>query len=252
MTRDTTNVDFYDADSASYDQRWEGDAGVQTNRAQHLIVQTLCVEWNGRRVVEIGPGTARFSITLADKCNRLTLVDISARMLTEARRNLEAAGFGDQVEDYVHGSAYELPFADGSFDHAMALNVFNHLAQPGAALKEMARVVRPGATLLFNYANLHSYFWPVARRINQRQRARRQDVFSIWEVPEAVEAMIEDAGLQLIRRVGNVHVPRSIYSYRLHKIFELLDRVSRTGPLSRLAPIHYCLCRKRRDAITTR
>lgn len=245
MTREVSNPHFYDADSARYDVRWETAGGAQTNRAQQEIVHRLCAGWRSGRVVEIGPGTGRFSIPMARKGNRLTLVDLSSRMLEQARRNLKAAELDGQVEAYVHGSIYGLPFADESFDHALALNVFNHLERADAALEEMARVVRPGATLLFNYANLQSYFWPVARRINRRRHAVGHEVSSVWETPRAIAAMIDRAELDLIVRIGNVHAPRAVERYHLQAIFGVLDRISRSGALHRLAPIHYCLCRKR-------
>ena len=44
--------------------------------------------------------------------------------------------------EYIAGSAYELPFADGEFDLVAAIEVFEHLERPEAALAEMARVAR--------------------------------------------------------------------------------------------------------------
>jgi len=239
------NVAFYDADSSSYDQqRWTSRAGARTNRVQQHIVQALCADWSHQRILEVGPGTARFTMPLTRKGNRMTLVDVSTGMLETAQRNLEAAGLGGQVDDYVNGSILELPFADDSFDHAISINVFNHLERAGEALRELARVIRPGSTLLFNHANLHSYYWPAGRRINRRSAAIGQDVHSRWEKPAVVRRMIAEAGLDLVRHVGHVHTPRAIEKYRLGLLAVLLDAASRRGPLKTFAPVHFCLCRK--------
>lgn len=246
--KDTSNQSFYDVDSRTYDEdRWRSKGGAFTDRAQQSILHELCADWNGKRVLEVGPGTARFSIPLLQKNNRMTLVDISSGMLATARGNIEAAGLGERVEAYIEQSVYQLPFDDASFDHAISLNVFNHLERPGEALKQLARVIRPGSTLLVNYANLQSYYWPAARRINQNNRAIGQDVYSTWERPTAVRTFIREAGLELVKQLGQVHVPRAAEKYPVHSILHLLDFVSRRGPLKRLAPFHFCLCRKRPD-----
>ena len=48
----------------------------------------------------------------------------------------------------VLASALALPFADASFDSLLCTEVLEHLRDPVAALREMARVARPGARLL--------------------------------------------------------------------------------------------------------
>jgi ubiquinone/menaquinone biosynthesis C-methylase UbiE len=244
-TTDASNQSFYDVDSTTYDeQRWTSKGGAMTNRAQQRILQALCADWNGSRVLEVGPGTARFTIPLLKKGNRMTLVDLSASMLDVARRNIAAAGLADGIERCIEGSVYELPLDDNSFDHAISLNVLNHLERPGEALKQLARVIRPGATLLFNYANLQSYYWPAARRINRRKKAVGQDVYSTWERPAEMRQAIRQAGLELVQQLGHVHVPRGLEKYPIHPVVRILDAVSRRGPLRRLAPFHFCLCRK--------
>lgn len=245
MTRETANPEFYDRDSRKYDeQRWQSAGGAYTNQAQQAIVRELTADWTGHRVVEVGPGTARFTIPLCERGAKMTVVDISAGMLEVARQNVTDAGCADCVEAFRQGSIYELPFEDGAFDHAISLNVFNHLERAGDALRELARVTRPGSTLLFNYANLHSWYWPAARRIRRRGTAVGQDVFSIWERPRDVRRMIADAGLALVRRVGHVHMPRAMERYHLTGAVRLLDRLSRRGPLEPLAATHYCFCRR--------
>ncbi|MCP3904953.1 MAG: methyltransferase domain-containing protein [Planctomycetes bacterium] len=243
MTDETANPTFYDADSATYDEaRWESRGGVFNDRTQQKILRMLCGDWRMGRIVEVGPGTARFSIPLARQENQLTLVDISAEMLETARSKIESAGAGDQIEAYINGSIYELPLPDASFDHAITLNVVNHLERVGDALRELARVLKPGATILFNYANLRSYYWTAGRRINRQGEAIGQNVFSRWLRPADVHRMIDAAGLTLVRRLGHAHVPRN--QDRFTPIAATLDAVSRRGPLRGLAPVQYCLCRK--------
>lgn len=48
----------------------------------------------------------------------------------------------------VHGDAQCLPFRDSSFDSVLALDVLEHLRNPGEAMREIQRVLRPGGTLI--------------------------------------------------------------------------------------------------------
>jgi len=245
VTKEAANLEFYDADSGTYDeQRWASKGGEFTNRVQQKIVQDLCADWKGRRVLEVGPGTARFTIPLCRMRNRMTLLDVARQMLEVAQRNIDAAGLGDQVEDYTEGSIYELPFEDADFDHAICLNVFNHLDEAAKALKQLARVVKPGSTLLFNYANLQSYYWPAARRIEKQSTALGRDVYSSWKKPAQMRRIISEAGLDLVTSAGHVHMPRELQKLPMLPLVRMLDAVSRRGPLRRFAPVHFCLCRR--------
>ncbi len=125
------------------------------------------------------------------------------------------------------------------------IGVLNHLEKAGDAIKQLARVTKQGSTLLFNFANLQSYFWAAGRRINKSSTAVGQDVYSIWERPSDVARMIDAAGLDVIAKRGNVHTPRAMERYHLGAVVRLLDSLSRQGPMRPLAPVQYCLCRKR-------
>jgi SAM-dependent methyltransferase len=56
------------------------------------------------------------------------------------------------------GSTYELPFEDGAFDCCLLLEVIEHLDEPERALKELARVTRPGGRLIVLYPVDWAYF----------------------------------------------------------------------------------------------
>lgn len=243
--KETANPDFYDADSATYDEtRWKTSAGAFTNAIQQRIFAELTSDWRERNVLEVGPGTARFTVPLARSQNNITLVDVSKGMLASAVEKLEQAGLRSRVSDCIEASIYDLPIESAAFDHAVCLNVLSHLEDGARAVESLARVVKPGGTVVLNYPNLVSYYWPAARRINARSHAVGLEVFSRWARPEEVDSWIADAGLELVRRVGHVHVPRAIEKYRLLPIIRALDAVSRSAPLSRFAPVHFCLCKK--------
>jgi len=94
--------------------------------------------------VDVGCGYGTDVIELAKRLRpggRAIGVDVSEAMITEARRR--AAGIGSHVS-FLVGDALALPFDDNTFDICRTETVLQHLADPGRALTEMARVTRPG------------------------------------------------------------------------------------------------------------
>ncbi len=99
------------------------------------------------RILDVATGTAAVALELARRyrCSVVAL-DQSAEMLAEAERRVEAAGEGERVA-LVHARAEELPFPTGAFDGLTFTYLLRYVDDPGAALRELARVVRPGGTV---------------------------------------------------------------------------------------------------------
>ena len=100
------------------------------------------------RVLDCGVGTGAFSAALARTrvgAVRLDAVDLSPMMLVEAEQRLARAGL---AADLHVADARRLPFADASFDVVLSAHMLEHLADPGLALAEMRRVLRPGGRIV--------------------------------------------------------------------------------------------------------
>jgi ubiquinone/menaquinone biosynthesis C-methylase UbiE/DNA-binding MarR family transcriptional regulator len=100
----------------------------------------------GLRVADIGTGTGALALELARAGLQVVAIDHSKRMLDAARAKLEADP-GLDVELRL-GDASSLPLSDGEVDAAFAHMVLQYLASPIEALREMARVVRPGGSVV--------------------------------------------------------------------------------------------------------
>jgi ubiquinone/menaquinone biosynthesis C-methylase UbiE len=72
----------------------------------------------GERVLEVGAGAGRFTRELAQIGARIVVVDISEDKLQRNRRNAEADGYADAIEDWCQCDMVDLSdyYADGEFD----------------------------------------------------------------------------------------------------------------------------------------
>ena len=95
-------------------------------------------------ILEVGVGTGRIAQPLVEGGWKLVGVDASRGMLARAR----AKG----VPYLVHGTAYHLPFPDRAFDAALFVHVLHVLDDPGAGLREAARVSRGGVLAVMDRA----------------------------------------------------------------------------------------------------
>jgi ubiquinone/menaquinone biosynthesis C-methylase UbiE len=95
-------------------------------------------------VLEIAPGPGFFSIELAKLGNyKITALDLSKTLLDISRQNAENANV--QI-DFRLGDVHGMPFPPNSFDAAYCSAAFKNFSDPLQALREIHRVLRPGAT----------------------------------------------------------------------------------------------------------
>ncbi len=109
----------------------------------------------GARVLEVGCGAASCARWLAAQGAHPVGLDLSAGMLRHAR---ELAGRTGVTVPLVQAGAEQLPFADASFDLVCsAFGAVPFVADPGAVMAEVARVLRPGGRWVF--AVMHPMRW---------------------------------------------------------------------------------------------
>jgi len=94
--------------------------------------------------VGCGPGTITVDLAARVAPGRVLGIDVSPDPLREARAAAERAGV--QVT-FAVGDVYALEVADDAFDVVHAHQVLQHVTDPVAALREMARVCRPGGVI---------------------------------------------------------------------------------------------------------
>jgi demethylmenaquinone methyltransferase / 2-methoxy-6-polyprenyl-1,4-benzoquinol methylase len=102
----------------------------------------------GDRLLDVATGTGMVAAALVRRydCSVVGL-DQSAEMLAGAQAKLDADPQLAARIQLVRGEAETLPFADGEFDHLTFTYLLRYVDDPGATLRELARVVKPGGSV---------------------------------------------------------------------------------------------------------
>lgn len=101
-------------------------------------------------ILDVATGTGRLPLLMARNGRfhgHVIGLDHSRRMLAVAESKLRQGRFG-QFSSLARGDAMDLPFPDGAFAAVACLESLEFFPDPGAALAELARVLRPGGVLL--------------------------------------------------------------------------------------------------------
>lgn len=106
-------------------------------------------------VLEVGCGTGYFTRRVADAlpASRVTGLDLDEGRLAFARAHAGAPNVR-----FEQGDLAALPYSDGQFDLVFCRFVLVHLTDPTQALREMARVARPGGRVVA-YDMVHDAIW---------------------------------------------------------------------------------------------
>lgn len=139
------------------------------------------------RLIDIGTGTGRMIELFAPHARTALGIDRSSEMLRLARAKIGERGL-DNAE-LRQADLYALPMADGDADVAIIHHVLHFAQQPGAAIVEAARVLRPGGRLLIADFAAHD-----------REELRTRDAHARLGFSDAqIEGWFAAAGLDLAR-----------------------------------------------------
>ena len=144
-----------------------------------LELQVAAPYARGAHVLELGCGTGLILAQVAEIADKAVGIDLSEGMAQHAReRGLD-----------VHiGSVCDLPFDDDQFDLTYSFKVLAHIPDIDAALREAARVTRPGGHLLLEFYNPWSLRY-LAKKVAGPQPIgddrTEADIFTRWDSPRA-------------------------------------------------------------------
>ena len=103
------------------------------------------INQSGGAVLEVGVGTG-LALRRYDRHLQVTGIDYSEQMLAKAREKVADLGLAQVT--LLQMDARELAFEDESFDHVVAMHIMSVVPEPERVLAEMARVCRPGGSVI--------------------------------------------------------------------------------------------------------
>ena len=140
----------------------ESSLGEITEDLEQRLLLRLAGELRGRNILDIGCGDGTLTLAFA-RGGAASVVgcDIDPRMISRAVGRTAREG---QAIHYTVADAVHLPFADHSFDLVTAITVLAFVPDTDGAVREMARVLSPGGSLIIGDLGKWS-FWAARRRV---------------------------------------------------------------------------------------
>jgi ubiquinone/menaquinone biosynthesis C-methylase UbiE len=217
---------YYDDFSDSYER---GRGYGYHRMIDDLEVQVTTPYARGARVLELGCGTGLILTRIADIAREAVGIDLSEGMAQHARkRGLD-----------VHiGSVCDLPFEDDRFDLTYSFKVLAHVPDIGAALREAARVTRPGGHLLLEFYNPWSLRYLAKKAAgpqpvgNERSEA---DISTRWDSPRDIPKLLPP-NLELV----DYHGIRVLTPFAaVHRVPWMARGLSRAELMASRSPLRY-------------
>jgi ubiquinone/menaquinone biosynthesis C-methylase UbiE len=143
----------------------------------------------GMVAVDVGAGSGFLTEELLAQGLTVIAVEPEEKMLAVMRRKLP-----DHPElELRRGAAATLPLADGEADRAFANMVLHHVEDPPAAIREMARVVKPGGRVVITDLDEHHHDFLRREHHDRWMGFRRADVHAWLEQAGLRDVTVEDA-----------------------------------------------------------
>ena len=143
-------------------------------------------------VLDSGCGTGELCGRLVDRGARASGIDLCPGLVARARSLTPGSRL-------AQADAQALPFATGRFDLATSVLVLHYLADPGRALAELARVVRPGGRLIVCDRICSSD--PVLRAAQIGVERLRNPLIQRILSSEELERALRNAGVEITHHV---------------------------------------------------
>lgn len=164
--------------------------GIRDEDALRLLVEASGAG-SGDTVLDVACGPGLVVAAFARVCRHVTGIDLTPAMIERARALAGERGLANVT--LTVGDVLPLPYGDDAFSVVVSRFAFHHFPDPGAVLREMTRVCRPGGRVVV--ADAAASRDPArAEAFNRMERLRDPSHVRALSLPELV-ALFRDAGL---------------------------------------------------------
>jgi len=181
-------------------RRWHQRFALQSAALTGLIISGARLR-RGMNVLDLASGSGEPALTEAQMVGQgghVTATDISSEMLIVAEENAKSLGLGNLT--FRQTDSQELPFPDQSFDAVTCRLGLMFFPNPGAALREVRRVLRPGGRASFvtwgpmdENPRFASTFGVLQRDPVVRAKISQPENFR-YKSPESLIGLLREAG----------------------------------------------------------
>lgn len=151
-------------------------------------------------ILDVGCGAGFLSNELALAGHTVTGVDLSPTSLEVAARYDST-----KTVTYKVANAFELPFADASFDVLCAMDFLEHVENPDKVIKEFARVLKPGGKFFYHTFNRNLIAWFVIIKLVEwliPKTPKNMHVLRLFIKPEELKNYCHLAQMQTKEMIG--------------------------------------------------
>ena len=210
---------FYEQEAKIYDAaRFKSSHGVYANYVQKSAVLELIGNCKGKRILEIGSGTGRFTRELVKRGANVVCVDLSRPMHQQSRSIIAA----DRNVEYFVMSGLDLGFADGCFDACLTINMMSHIKNELGIFGEVHRVLKKEGFFVANFPNMSGLYFPIGAVVNSFERSIQVPVYSKWYTISGLAHSFKESRFTPEKRIGRMIFPKK---YCPQALFELLNKI---------------------------
>ena len=157
--------------------RWSETYDVQDNWLiirEEPLVRSLLGDVQGLSVADIGCGTGRNTVYLAEAGAKVTATDFSPEMMVQAVAKVKDRG----VRFVTHDLKERFPFGSAVFDRVLCCLVLEHIAEPNVVIGEMARICRPGGFIVISDLHPAMYLRRLQARFTDKETGLKVNIES--------------------------------------------------------------------------
>ncbi|MCY3713899.1 MAG: class I SAM-dependent methyltransferase [Gemmatimonadetes bacterium] len=181
-----SSKNFFDRVARDWDEMREG---YYSDDVRLSALAAAAVE-PGKVAADIGAGTGFISQGLIEEGLQVIAIDQSEVILAEMKTKF--AGY--PAIDYRVGNAEDLPIPAETVDYAFANMCLHHVESPPDAIREMARILRPGGKLVITDANEHEFEFLREEHHDRWLGFKRTDIRTWFEAAALRDVRVDDAG----------------------------------------------------------